>query len=149
MQIKPILAAAALSVALCAAPAFAQSSATKAEDYAKEKAVEEVKDKASDMATEKMKMDDIKDVAPAAEGMILKADPAAVEMPKTDIMSKDGLPKMGDEDLLDPSDIMETPEASTPTLSTPAEPTLVVIACPEGTTAQDDGTCMITGDYAE
>ncbi len=41
-----------------------------------------------------------------------------------------------------------TPFQASPDLSAPA-PVAVEIACPAGTTAQADGTCMITGDYQE
>lgn len=139
MTIKPILAAAGLSLALFAAPAFAQSSATKAEDYAKEKAVEEVKEKATDMAKEK------------AEDMVMDEAKKMKGDHKLMIKSSDGDMAVGAdgvEPLVD-TPAMEPEMAKEDMMMAPAPTTTVVVSCPEGTTAQDDGTCMITGDYAE
>ena len=42
---------------------------------------------------------------------------------------------------------MPAPTAAAPMIKAPAAPMLPPVSCPEGTTAQDDGTCMITGDF--
>lgn len=39
------------------------------------------------------------------------------------------------------------PTTTAPEMSAPAAPAAMAINCPSGTTAQADGTCMITGDY--
>lgn len=137
MKFTKFVTVAMVPCALIAAPAFAQSSATKAEDYAKEKAVEEVKDKAADEAKD-MAMDKAKEMK-EDHTLVIKTSDGEMNI------DSDGV-KMKDE-MATPKPVMEKTE----TMSAPAtsEPSMVVIACPEGTTAQDDGTCMITGDYAE
>lgn len=139
MTLKPILAMAGLSLALFAAPAFAQSSATDAKDYAKEKAVEEVKDKASDMAKDK------------AEDMAMDKAKKMKGDHKLMIKSSDGDMAVGAEGVETMMDkpVMEQEMAKQDMMPAPAATTTVVVSCPEGTTAQDDGTCMITGDYEE
>lgn len=145
MTITKYVAAAVTTVALLSTPAFAQSSATKAEDYAKEKAVKEMKDEASDMAPDEMKSAVEMQDAVKSEGtpMMIKGDPLTIETPTAKITAEDaemtmeeGKTSLEADEIKTESKMMETPAATT-----------VLIACPEGTTAQADGTCMITGDY--
>ena len=141
MTFTKIIAATLLPCALMAAPAFAQSSATKAEDYAKDKAVEEVKDTAKDMATEKAN-----ERVKTDNGMMIKGAPVPMEAPAPVIIAEDAEMSLeGDTTPYKSNELIAEPAM----MDAPAQPTLVVIACPEGTTAQDDGTCMITGNYEE
>ncbi len=144
MKIKLTLTTAFILSGLLAAPAFAQSSATKAEDYAKENAVEEVKDKAKDMASDNMK----KDMTDSDPAMMIKGDPLTIETPTAIITAEDAEMTMEDG-----STILEADEVTTKSkmidTAAPAATTTVTVSCPKGTTAQDDGTCMITGDYKE
>ena len=145
MTITKILTAALLPCALMVAPAFAQSSATKADDYAKEKAVEEVKDAAKDMVTEKAAKK-ANDMVKSDNAMMIKGAPVMMEAPAPVIIAQDAdMGLQGDTTTYKSDDIIAKPAM----IDAPATATSVVIACPEGTTAQNDGTCMITGDYQE
>jgi len=163
MNMKLKMAALLLPCVLLAGPSFAQSSATKAEDYAKDKVVEEVKDKAMTKG-EDMAKDAVKDVtANEAEKMsapadaMIKSDPAVVETPAITPPAKDGMMIKGKEiasdHIIHKSGMKDAPVEAAPVqepvnITTPAPaPAIPNIACPAGTTAQPDGTCMITGDY--
>ena len=145
MKITKIIATASVSCILFAAPAFAQSSATKAEDYAKDKvtteakkaAKEEVKDMATETSKEMLKPDN---------AMMIKGDPLTIET-SSDVITADDAEVLieGDVTMIEADDIMT--KSKMIDVNDPV--TTVVTACPEGTTAQDDGTCMITGDFAE
>lgn len=152
ISIKFIVAA-ILPCALMATPAFAQSSATSAEDYAKEKAATEVKDAAKDMAqdavmekADDMAVDAAKEMHKSDNAMMIKGDPLTIETSTAVIKAEDAEMKIDGETAIIKADkVMTKPTMMEP----PSVTTTVVIACPEGTTAQDNGTCMITGDYKE
>lgn len=137
MHIKPLIAAALMPCALLAAPAFAQSSATKAEDYAKDKAAKEMSEKAPDMVK-----DEAKDMA---RSVLDKATHDKAKMDKPMTAPDTSLMIKGDPVMIEANETPVQPDM----MDAPANVTTVVTACPEGTTAQDDGTCMITGDYEE
>lgn len=137
MTITKIIAAATVSCALFAGPAFAQSSATKAEDYAKDKVATEAKDMAADKAPD--------------NAMMIKGDPLTVETPSAIIVADDAEMILEDGNtILNADKVTSKSKMEAPNMmEAPAAVTSVTIACPEGTTAQNDGTCMITGDYKE
>ena len=82
-------------------------------------------------------MDAAEDTMEAAEDTM----EAAKEM-QDDVMDDDAAmePVMEDEPLMEmpPAPVMDT---------APAPSQSITVACPEGTTAQPDGTCMVTGDW--
>lgn len=149
MNIKPMIAALGVSCALLAAPAFAQSSATKAEDYAKDKAVKEmkdqVKDKTTEMASDKaadVKHDMKKDhtlVITTSDSIVSVNDEGTTVMDKAAVIApaEDGM-------IIDNSKMVKEVDDDMTTT-----PVITEIACPAGTTAQSNGTCMITGEYQE
>jgi hypothetical protein len=147
MKITKIIATAGVSCLLFAAPAFAQSSATKAEDYAKDKAATEVKDAVKDEAKDMVKGHDA-DQSPGSDPLMIKSPSEAITATEGEIaVSDDGMMLKGKEIMTKSNPQMTKKPAR---MDAPAAATkTVVIACPEGTTAQDDGTCMITGEYEE
>ncbi|MEP4053386.1 MAG: hypothetical protein ABJN22_14175 [Litorimonas sp.] len=147
MKITKIIAIAGVSCLLFSAPAFAQSSATKAEDYAKDKAASEAKDAVNDEAKDMIKGHDA-DQSPASDPLMIKSPSEAIAATEGEIaVSDDGMMLKGKDIMTESKPEMTKKPAmmDAPTTAT----TTVVIACPEGTTAQDDGTCMITGDEEE
>lgn len=145
MKITNIIATASVSCLLFAAPAFAQSSATKAEDYAKDKATTEVKDAAKDEAKEMVKGHDATPTQ-TSDPLMIKSPADVITTTEGEVaVSDDGMMLKGKEIMTESHPQMTKKPAMR---DAPATAT-VVIACPEGTTAQDDGTCMITGEYEE
>lgn len=141
MNIKPMIAALGVSYALLAAPAFAQSSATKAEGYAKDKAVKEMQDKAKDMSTDvksDAKTDHNLEIT-TSDSIVTVGDEGTVVMDKSVIIA----PVTNNTAMDDSKMVKDMGDAVT------ATPVITEVACPAGTTAQDNGTCMITGDYQE
>lgn len=160
MNIKPLIAAASLSCLFVASPVFAQDSTAKTQDLVKDKVVEEVKNTATDMVTEDMaapedaviiKGDKIVN-KPDGE-VIIKGAPAMIKTPDQMIEVQDGTIAIREDTVtIEGSEIQTSPDpqpAPEPILAPVAAPavTQIDIACPYGTTAQADGTCMITGDY--
>lgn len=159
----------ALSVAalgLMAAPAFAQTTdAVKdqavdmAKDTVKDKATDMAKDKAKDMAADAIKSETAGDVmVKGAEGVMKdKVNETAMDMAEDhakdkakDMAKKEmmGEPTMETGDVMEAPAVIQSPvEAPLPTIATDTPVQTINIACPSGTTAQPDGTCMITGDY--
>ncbi len=126
-------------------PAFAQDSMAQAADAVKDKAVDMATDKAKDTVKDmaKDKMTDAVKSEMASDAIVDGAD----KMVKKDWnMDKEMVKETGD--VMTAPAVMQKP-VSAPVQAIPADTTVetVRIACPEGTTAQDDGTCMITGDY--
>lgn len=142
MTIKTLISAAALSCALLAAPAFAQSSATDAKDYAKDKMTEKVENKAKDAVT--VKGDTV--IHSSDDTVVIKGAPLMIETPNQTLTVKDGKMTAKDENMMVTGSEIKTMTRA-PEVTPPAAQ--IDIACPFGTTAQVDGTCMITGDYRE
>ena len=84
-------------------------------------------------------MDAAEDTMEAAEDTM----EAAKEM-QDDAMDGDTMMEPSVEPVMEDEPLMEMPPA--PVMDT-APATSVKVACPEGTTAQPDGTCMVTGDW--
>lgn len=165
--LKSTLVASALILGT-ASVSFAQSygSGTKAKEVAVDKATDMAKDKAKDMAGDKAGM---VDPAMKAGEHMMKGDSAKDAMMKAgksemkdkaksygsgtkteDAMMKKGDSMMKKEDAMMKDKMMHqgTIKTSAPSYGsgTPA-PAAPVINCPTGTTAQANGTCMITGNY--
>jgi len=158
MKTKTLIGAALMSCALIATPTFAQ-------DKMKDKAVEEVTDKAvsegKSMAKKAMKKEAKKMMTPE-QGVMIKGDkveemadetvkasgdPLIIETPEATITAVEGEMEMKDgKTTIMAKEIMTEPKPVMMEAPAPA-PVAVEIACPSGTTAQPDGTCMITGDY--
>lgn len=146
----------ALSLSLAAfsfmtSPAFAQST-----DAVKDKAVDMATDKAKSMAKDKV-TDAVKSEM-ASDALVDGAEKMAKEkMSKKDwSLEKDAMSDKAikDKAVKETGDVMTAPAVmqkpvETPIQAMPADTAVetVNIACPSGTTAQSDGTCMITGDY--
>jgi len=80
----------------------------------------------------------------AFEDLSVKGETLSVEKmePMDTIKEVDSMEKM------DSMESMKTMDMSTDA-SVSGEVETVLVSCPEGTTAQTNGTCMITGDYKE
>ncbi|WP_026942526.1 hypothetical protein [Hellea balneolensis] len=96
-----------------------------------------------EMLTEKGKMDG-DDMMTAGKVMMEggSAEDAAMAVAKEN--AKDAMMEKADGMMKDKMMSQGTIKTSAPTMTAPAT---VNIACPAGTTAQANGTCMITGDY--
>ena len=117
-------ASAAFLFALGAASAYAQDAQMSDPDMTKSEAV-------MDAAEETMK---------AAEETMEAAEDLKAQSPDADGMVKD--------DMMAPDDTMMGKQPTMETTPAPAAPsTTVAVACPEGTEAQADGTCMVTGNW--
>ncbi|WP_427451662.1 hypothetical protein [Litorimonas sp. WD9-15] len=143
MNTKHTFAAALVAAGLMAAPALAQDSLT---EKAKTDVTDMAKDKAKSMMENEVtiKADKVmnKDGKMTATG-----DPLTIETPEKIMVATDGVMTSGEDGVTIMGDTIEVTEK--PMMDTAAPATTVNIACPEGTSAQPDGTCMITGDYAE
>lgn len=155
------LTATVAALTFLSTPAFAQDAP---KDVVKDKAVETVMDTATDTATDMAK-----------DKMSVKGDPLMIKTDDTDMrvtngeMTVDptvGVIITGDEIVTQPTPMPEgemiekakTPWMSPEMTAEPAAPaptdipaaqgevTQVTIACPEGTTAQPDGTCMMDAE---
>jgi hypothetical protein len=104
-----------------------------------DKAEEAMMDKAEDAV-----MDMAKDTVTDAEPIMEKAEDTLAEPMTEDVIEEPPMfePDMDAEPVMKDKAMMET--APSPTV---APPTSIAVACPSGTTAQPDGTCMITGDW--
>ena len=136
------LTVAALPLMWLAAPAFAQD-----------------KRDASEAVPDKMEQVDIKadDITTADDGTVTAiGDPVILRTPEQIItatkgkmiVTEDETEIYGDEITTKSKMVKDKimPEMDEPTASTPV---ITEVACPAGTTAQDNGSCMITGDYQE
>ena len=129
---KAILASAtvALLFALGAGAAYAQDADMTDKDVA-----DAVMESAEDT------MEAAEDTMEAAEELQEQVDgDAAMNAPDTTMT-----PVTQDTPLMEGTTMEDTANVVAPS---PAPVTSTPIACPEGTTAQPDGTCMVTGDFA-
>ena len=158
MKLIQNLTAAALPFMLLAAPAFAQDNMAQevVTDAAKDAAKAAVKQKTKDVT------EDVKvlsgDVTKMKDGTIkAKGDPLVLDTPNNVITATKGEMILTEEETkIYGKEIQTKPkmikapamqdDTNMPSKMAPS-PELVKIACPSGTTAQPNGTCMITGDY--
>ena len=121
-------ASAAFLFALGAASAYAQDAQMSDPDMTKSEAVMDAAEETMKAAEETMEAaEDLEAQSPDADGMV-----------KDDMMAPDAAM---DDAMMEKQPTMETAPA-------PAAPsTTVAVACPEGTEAQADGTCMVTGNW--
>lgn len=131
-----------LTAAFAAAPAFAQDALI--ENEADEAAKQEMMDAEKAMMKDKM-MDEAAPVM--EEGMMEKGmvEPAPVMTDKTEVMSDTVV--MDNEPLVDTAPMQGGTPIMDDSIAAQGPVEVVNMACPEGTTAQPDGTCMITGDF--
>lgn len=154
MKLIQNLTAAALPFMLLAAPAFAQDNM--AQEVVTDAAKDAVKQKTKDVK------EDVKvlsgDVTKMKDGTIkAKGDPLVLDTPNNVITATKGEMILTEEETkIYGKEIQTKPKmikapAMRDDTNMPREmvpsPELVKIACPSGTTAQPNGTCMITGDY--
>ena len=127
-------AVAAIGFALAAAPAYAQDSMSD--------------EKAAVMEAAEETMESAEEVMEAAEE--LNAPDTTAEPVMTDDAMMGGDATMAD-GMVKPMTTMEGKDAVMGAPVTDAPVTMPAqtapVACPEGTTAQNDGTCMVTGDW--
>ena len=134
--VPALSAVAALAFLLCAAPAYAQDAmADKASD----------KEAVMEAAEETLKSaEDMMDAAEALNAPDTTAEPVMSDdaMINGDATMHDGkVMAKGD---MTTSDMTAMQKPDTAPMQAPATTPL---ACPSGTTAQADGTCMVTGDW--
>lgn len=151
MMTKQTLTMAVIAAGLMAAPAFAQDKMT---DKAKDEIATEVKSDAETVMKDKMDEFTLKEGVEAdmeapekimtrADGeMKVKGEITEMAAPEPVLMKETPTEKMMTEKAMKTDEMMDTPVIDAPV-------TTVEIPCPEGTTAQADGTCLVTGDYKE
>lgn len=138
MRPTHILTAALIPWACLSAPAFAQDKTDKTPDK-----MEQMDIKADDIMTA-----DDGTVTATGDPLILETPEQVTTATKGKMIVSDGKTVITADDITTKSK-MTKDKMVTKMDETAAAPVIADIACPEGTTAQDNGTCMITGDYAE
>ncbi len=131
-----ITAVAALGFALAAAPAYAQDSMSE--------------DKAAVMDAAEETMESAEEVMEAAEELNAPDTTAEPVMADDAMMGGEATMKDGTVKPVTTMDgkdaVMSTPISETPAPA-PTQAQTAPVSCPSGTTAQSNGTCMVTGDW--
>lgn len=151
MTTKQTLTMAVIAAGLMAAPAFAQDKMT---DTAKDEVASEAKSEAETVMKDKMDEFTLKEGVEAdreapekimtrTDGeMKVKGEITEMAAPEPILIDDAPTEKVMTEKAVETDKMMDTPVIEAPI-------TTVEIPCPEGTTAQADGTCLVTGDFEE
>lgn len=151
MTTKQTLTMAVIAAGLMAAPAFAQDKMT---DTAKDEVASEAKSDAETVMKDKMDEFSLKEGVEAdreapekimtrTDGeMKVKVEITEMAAPEPILIDDAPTEKVMTEKAVETDKMMDTPVIEAPV-------TTVEIPCPEGTTAQADGTCLVTGDFEE
>lgn len=151
MTTKQTLTMAVIAAGLMAAPAFAQDKMT---DTAKDEVASEAKSDAETVMKDKMDEFTLQEGVEAdreapekimtrADGeMKVKGEITEMAAPEPILIDDAPTEKVMTEKAVETDKMMDTPVIEAPI-------TTVEIPCPEGTTAQADGTCLVTGDFEE
>lgn len=151
MTTKQTLTMAVIAAGLMAAPAFAQDKMT---DTAKDEVASEAKSDAETVMKDKMDEFSLKEGVEAdreapekimtrTDGeMKVKVEITEMAAPEPILIDDAPTEKVMTEKAVETDKMMDTPVIEAPI-------TTVEIPCPEGTTAQADGTCLVTGDFEE
>lgn len=151
MTTKQTLTMAVIAAGLMAAPAFAQDKMT---NTAKDEVASEAKSEAETVMKDKMDEFTLKEGVEAdreapekimtrTDGeMKVKGEITEMAAPEPILIDDAPTEKVMTEKAVETDKMMDTPVIE-------ALITTVEIPCPEGTTAQADGTCLVTGDFEE